>query len=144
MHMYVPKTPIFISATKTYYSAKPTDQQRQSLMTMHKQCLLYDKQCLLSHHYVILLRILVGKFYWQIFVAHWCDVHRTGDAPFLIFLKRINHKRVFRLVLAACLATCRRILDVDINYMSVLAISAPHSKRRIYCFALPMLSLRCM
>ena len=59
---YYHKAPIFISAKKTYHSAKPTDQQRQSLMIMHEQCVLYDKQCLLFHHYVT----LVARFYWQI------------------------------------------------------------------------------
>ena len=105
------KPPIFISAKKTYYSAKPTDQQRQSLMTMHEQCLLYNKQCLLFHHYVT----LVARFYWQILVTNCCNVHCTSDALFLIFSKRINHERVFRLVLFAYRATCRRILDVDIR-----------------------------
>ena len=108
---YYHKAPIFISAKKTYHSAKPTDQQRQSLMTMHEQCLLYDKQCLLFHHYVT----LVARFYWQILVANCCNVHCTSDALFLIFLKLINHERVFRHVLSACRATCRRILDVDIR-----------------------------
>ena len=106
-----PSAPIFISAKKTYYSAKPTDQQRQSLMTMHEQCLLYDKQCLLFHHYVT----LVARFYWQILVAICCNVHCTSDALFLIFSKRINHERVFRLVLSACRATCRRILDIRLE-----------------------------